>query len=113
MLCLFLHCFLLLVLTDCAYVLTLSLSCFSFLKVLWFNFIAFLLMNVLAVNELAPDSTQAMILDESACDVCFNQFDDADHRPLVMHGGHSLCQSCVPQLERRGNKVSCPTCVES
>mmetsp|Transcript_27377 Transcript_27377/g.49281 ORF Transcript_27377/g.49281 Transcript_27377/m.49281 type:complete len:454 (+) Transcript_27377:468-1829(+) len=43
------------------------------------------------------------------CIVCFNVFDDVDHKPLFLSCGHTFCKLCLGDLHR-GSQLSCPVC---
>lgn len=49
------------------------------------------------------------------CPVCWSSFNDAENAPLVLHCGHTLCESCIEQLVMIGNDpgryaLQCPEC---
>lgn len=49
-----------------------------------------------------------------ACPVCFEQYDDKERKPITLLCGHSLCISCLTEIEqisRRGrDPPQCPLC---
>jgi hypothetical protein len=53
--------------------------------------------------------------DGLSCSICFNDYDEASHLPVVAICGHSFCKSCSLSLPKRGGgggrqTIQCPNC---
>jgi len=46
------------------------------------------------------------------CAVCYHQYNEGDHMPVMLPCGHSFCYECVQEM-RRIARARCPTCRES
>ena len=44
------------------------------------------------------------------CSVCFNDFNETEHLPLIIHCGHTFCKHCIEGFEKRLGALSCPLC---
>ena len=43
------------------------------------------------------------------CPICYDQYNDKDKIPRILHCGHTFCQICLMDL-RTSNILTCPTC---
>jgi len=46
--------------------------------------------------------------EEGDCALCFFAFDSTYRRPLLMPCGHSVCQECVEEAQKKGETIECP-----
>ncbi|XP_018015807.1 tripartite motif-containing protein 10-like [Hyalella azteca] len=44
------------------------------------------------------------------CDVCNENFDSGNHKPLCLSCGHTFCFSCISNLSRLPETKNCPKC---
>jgi hypothetical protein len=44
------------------------------------------------------------------CQICFEEYDNSNKKPLVLECGHSICQKCLQQIlsSNRQNLMKCP-----
>eukprot|EP00439_Symbiodinium_sp_Y106_P086020 s424_g30.t2 len=50
---------------------------------------------------------------EVSCELCWEDFDDGDHTPLVSKCGHTFCKACLKRIIGANQRYSCPTCRKS
>ena len=46
------------------------------------------------------------------CDICFDDYDESDKKPLLLQCTHFFCKQCLLQMQISGNK-QCPKCRHS
>lgn len=44
------------------------------------------------------------------CTVCYNSFDEAEYRPLILGCGHTYCKVCISNFQLGKELFNCPTC---
>ena len=46
------------------------------------------------------------------CDICFEEYDETEHKPKMLFCGHTLCHVCIGTLYQGNQEVQCPKCMQ-
>jgi hypothetical protein len=55
-------------------------------------------------NVLSPENENLI-----ECSICLEKFDEDEHKPKILHCGHSLCLTCLDQYYNTDSFL-CPVC---
>lgn len=60
--------------------------------------------------DFPTDDTNNTIPTEFSCNICFEQYDKDERRPLAPNCGHIICEPCLLKITGEKMKPECPSC---
>lgn len=64
---------------------------------------------VTAMQTRAP-AVESTVPAKADCIVCYDKYDEAEHRPVALNCGHVLCEDCVLKHQEIHAAPTCPSC---